>query len=129
MLGVIVPDMLGNRGAAQDLAWMAQEILQERVFLAGEGDDALASAGFVRQRIERDIQKAQQGCPGGAITPEQGAHPGFQLTEGKGLGEIVIRTQIESLHALIYLAECSQEQNGHRLLLLAQLSAHLKAIE
>src|SRR5260370_27343573 len=108
---------------------MAQEILQERVFLARERDCALASAGFVRPRIKRDVQKTQQGRPGGAITPEQGAHSRLQLTEGKGLGEIVIRTQIESPHALLYFAECSQEQNGHRLLLLAQLPADLQTIE
>ena len=41
-----------------------------------------------------------------------GLHPGGQLLQGKGLGQIVVRPQVQPLHDILYRILGAEEQNG-----------------
>src|SRR6266852_2720272 len=51
----LIPDMLGDFGAANDTAGIAREIFEERVFLGGEGDGFIAAFYGLSGGIEDDV--------------------------------------------------------------------------
>src|SRR5712692_8800338 len=51
----LIPDMLGDLGAANDAAGIAREIFEERVFLGGEGDGFIAAFYGLSGGIEDDV--------------------------------------------------------------------------
>jgi hypothetical protein len=90
-----------------------------------------------RRRAGRPAQRGRrQSVPlvsprGGAATccrrasaPQQGAHPGQQLSRAEGLGQVVVGAHLQAHHAVDLFAARRQHQDGH--VRLAQRAARLR---
>src|SRR6266404_7750743 len=56
---VFVPDVFGDFSAADDASGVADEVFEQRVFLVGKRDAAIAASGNLRGGIERQIRDGQ----------------------------------------------------------------------
>src|SRR4029077_19161282 len=59
----LVPDVLGNFRAADDAVGIAGQEFEERIFLGGEGNEAIAALGRLRRGIELQIAHDNPGRP------------------------------------------------------------------
>ena len=95
---VLVPDVLGDVGAADDVSGLPGEVFEERVFAAGQRNlgagptDAL-SADVDRQRTDLEALRRERT----AVAPRERAQAGEQLAEIERLGQVVVGAGVESL--------------------------------
>src|SRR5438093_8616761 len=97
---VLVPDMLGNVRAADDVAGAPREIFKERVFLGSQPQLARADPGAATARLEHqrsDCHPLRQQRP--PASPDQRAQTGQQLAEIERLDEVVVGAAVEARDA------------------------------
>src|SRR5215510_11264051 len=113
-LGIEVesPHVLGDHGTGQDAPGIAHEVLEQRVLPRGEGNPPLAPAHGAARGIEEEIAHAQHGPPGLAAAAQERAHPGQELLEGEGLGEVVVRAHVESGHLVGHAVPRGEDEHG-----------------
>ena len=59
---------------------------------------------------------------------QPGLHPGQELRHGEGLGEVVVRAQLQAHHAVHHLAAGREHEDGGRDAALPQVAAHVEAV-
>src|SRR3990170_4308356 len=80
---VVVPDVLGDHGAGEDLVGVARQVLQERV-LFGRKVDALGPARhFTGDRIKDQVTGAKDGALRGRLPAGQRADSRYQFGGGE----------------------------------------------
>ena len=93
---VHVPYLLQERGPADDLLRMEQEVLEELELLRREVERLVVDGRDVAEPVERDRPVAQHLEPLGAAAPLQRPDAGQELVELERLREIVVGAGIES---------------------------------
>ncbi|MNN00766.1 hypothetical protein D3C81_1133680 [compost metagenome] len=61
--------------------------------------------------------------------PDQRAGARFQLSQGEGLGEVVVGAEVQAAHAVFHGTMRSQDQHRHRVAPLAQAPQHFQAVQ
>ena len=96
-------------------AGMTDERLQNRVLLGREMDGA--AVAHHQPTSEIDAQVSVLEASGGAGQPpaltQQAADPGQQLLHTEGLGDIVVRAAVESLHLLALRVAHREDDDRH----------------
>ena len=91
---------------------MAHQIFEQGIFLQGEVDPLAAPSHFARGRVQCQIVDLEHAGTLGGAAAKQGANSGEQFVDGEGLGEVIVRSCVKTLDALIYLRLSGQNQNG-----------------
>ena len=88
---MLVPDVLGDVGAADDVAGAPREILEERVFPRVSADFAspTSARGCAVSSATTDDHR-RSGSSGRRPRRDQGAHAREQLAEVERLGQVVV---------------------------------------
>ncbi len=109
---VIVPHLLEQHGAGDDLPGMAHQVL-EQAELARLHVYALAGARHrAREQVHLEIGDAELG--GRRVHGRAAAerfHASEELGEGEGLDEIVVAPGLEPLHPLVHRGERREEED------------------
>jgi hypothetical protein len=102
--------------------------LQQRKFSPGEIDAPIASAGDSRRNVKGKVPYpvTHQGFSG--LPPDQRTQTSGELLDRERLGQVIVRTQIESLDFITDLASRGQNENWNRIRLLPQRAKDAKAI-
>src|SRR5271166_2297675 len=119
---MVVPDMLEQHGAGDDLPGVLHQIFQQAE-LARLEDDLLAATGhLVRQPVEGQIADLEHGLLRRALRapPRQSLDAGEQFRKCVGFGKIIVAAGAKPLHAVVDLAERGEDQDGSLVLLVAQ---------
>ena len=125
----VVPDVLGDVGAADDFALPPHKVLEQRVFLRGELNGAPAALDAARARIDGEILDRQDRGRERGPAAEQRADPREQLGKVVRLGQVVVGAGIEALDALVRFPARGQHQDGRRDAFRAQLAAHVEPVD
>ena len=98
---VHAPDLFNDRGARDWTPGMAQQKLQQRIFLRAEVNDAPATADAMRNAINLQILKNKDIAHGTSAAAQHRVDPGDQFRDGEGLENDVIRAGIQACDALL----------------------------
>src|SRR6185369_8718002 len=97
---VLVPHVLGDVGAADDVAGAPDEVLEQRVLLGGEQDVEIAYADLPGARVDR--QRPDRQALGQQRLPpasDQRPEPRQQLAEIEWLHQVVVGAAVEPFDA------------------------------
>jgi hypothetical protein len=108
----IVPHCRENLLAAQDLSLVAHKVLKQRKLPAGELDRLLPPPHPVRAQIQLEVPKLYPGSLGLVGAAHQSAHPGKQLLEVEGFGEVVVGATVEGAYLITHLVAGCEHENG-----------------
>src|SRR2546423_3730330 len=125
---VLIPNVGGDRRAIHYLSLVQDEKLQQREFLGSQLDGLAGTPHPLRIQIDLEVGNAECFRQGSATSSSQRPHPRQQLTEGKGLGEIVIRADLQSRHPVVDCIARSEHEDGGGDLADSQLAAEIEAI-
>ncbi len=118
---VIVPDVLEQHGARDDLAGMAHEVLEELELARLQLDGARAARDLAGEQVDAQIAHFERGLRGILpAAPAEHVDAREQLAEREGLGEIVVATGAQALDPLVDVAERAQDQDRGVIVRLAQ---------
>jgi len=109
---MILPDILQQHGAGDDLPGMAHQIFEQAKFARLQFDGRTAALGSAGQKIELQIAHRHFGLHRARIAPaDQRVEPCQQLGEGIGLGEIIIAARAQALDAVIDVGQGGEEKH------------------
>src|SRR6185437_7291210 len=107
---VVVPDILEQHRAGDDLTGVAHEVLEKLEFPRLQLDDARAAPDLAGEEVDVQVAHLEGGLR--AVLPAAPAEDidaCQQLAEGEGLGEVVIAAGAQPLDALVDIAERAQD--------------------
>jgi hypothetical protein len=114
---------------AEDAARSRSQDLQERQFPAGQIDRRAVDRHRPRTPIDGDAP-ADELIGGLAGTPPQErSGPGLQLSIIERLDQIVVRSEIERVDAVVDLRSCRQDEHGHLGLPLPETFQNREAVQ
>src|SRR2546427_8230315 len=95
---VVAPNFLEQALTAEDLARMAEEVLQKIELLGGELDGFPAAGHFMRAHADFDIPECVTLLLLGSATgaAQDGLDARQQLADGKRLGDIIVGAELEA---------------------------------
>ena len=125
---IILPDMLGDHGARDQLVGVQHQKLQEGIFFAGEDAGSSASLDLLGHLIEFKVGDFQNRGLVGALTSEQGPDTGQKFVKGEGFGEVIIGSGIETRDFITDGVAGGEHQNRSADLFFAQLAADVEAV-
>jgi len=111
---VLVPDVLGDIRASDDVSCAARQVFEQRVFAAGEGNLRAAAPDAASREIDRemtdlDALRRQRT----AVAARQGPDAREELAEVERLGEVIVGAGVEALHARLDSVARGQHQHRH----------------
>ena len=95
-----VPDVLNQLFLTDRASLMQQQIFQHAALLPRQRKGLTVHRGNAAAGIEAEPPAAQADVLLDELAPGQAAHPGFQLCKVEGLGKIIVRSGIQSLHLI-----------------------------
>src|SRR5581483_7130019 len=123
----VAPDPVDDDAVRQHLTWVLEEQFEQGELRLGELQKSLAAAGFVRDRIEREVAEAKNVTFGGQA-PQESTEAGEQLRERERLDQIVVGAGIETLDPFGYRVLGGENQNGRGIGNCPQPAANLEAV-
>src|ERR1700730_18678769 len=96
----LVPNVLGEHLARNDLSWLAHEVCQQIKFTRGQIDALISATDAARLEIYRQVGQFPPQGLGPRSTAQERAESRHKLCKGKRLHEIVIRAGLEPQHAV-----------------------------
>ncbi len=127
---VVAPDLVQQHLARHRPAAGPVEEFQDRAFLVGQAD--LAVARRLHQQLGRGAEQVgpdgEDRILGVVEDPKLRAHAGEQLVQAERLGDVVVRAGIEALHHILLGIGAGQHDDGHLLALPAELGAELAPV-
>ena len=107
---------------------MVQEELQQRELPRRQVQRLLAHAHRVRGGIQLEIPRLHDGWPLDRSASDQGSQPGRELSEVERLGEVVVRSRVESEDPVVHGATGRQHEDRRKPPARTQLAAHLEPV-
>jgi hypothetical protein len=131
---VHVPDLLGQRGARQDLPAPAQQQRQQVELLRGQVQPLLRARGAAGDQVELEVSQVQLGglcgvAVAGGAPAQQRADARQQFGEGEGLDEVVVGATLQAAHAVLDLVARGEHQHRRGLALGAHRGQHAEAVD
>src|SRR5215510_1260441 len=125
---VLLPDVFGDLGAADDLAGAPRQVFKERVFLRGQLDLTPAASDSARPHVDAEIGdlyglRTQRGT-----TPQQRPQARQQFMKIERLGQVIIRAHVEPRNAIRRRVARCQYQDRKSQSFRAQLAADFEAV-
>jgi len=120
--------MLDNRRPGQHAVRIAQKIFQKRIFLARQHNFTLASPDSMGGRVQLQIGQLQPSRSLDGATAEQRPYTRQQFSEGKRLGEIIVRPTVQAADFIFRLIAHGQEQHRNRLAFITEYSTYAQSI-
>src|SRR2546423_7070302 len=93
---VETPDGIEQLLAAQDLARISHEVLQQIELFRRRRDQLVSTADLARRQVHDDVGIAQGAASPWCPAPEQRPHPSEELLVSKRLDQIVVSSLVES---------------------------------
>ena len=127
---VVAPDLVQQHLPRHRLAAGAVEEFQDRAFLVGQPD--LAVAGRLQQQLGAGAEHVgpdgEDRILGIVEDPELGPHPRQQFRQPEGLGDVVVGPGIEAAHHIGFGIGAGQHDDRHAEAIAPQLGAEVPAI-
>jgi hypothetical protein len=79
--------------------------------------------------VKREVSKRELGVSTVKAAPNKRTHSGEEFRQNEGLGEIVVRSRVQTFHSLLDQSAGGEHQHRSFDAPLAQLAANLKAAE
>jgi hypothetical protein len=98
----LVPNVLGEHLARNDLSGLAHEVCQQIKFSRRQIDALFGATDAARFEIHREVGDLSPQRLGPRHTAQERAESRDQLRKGKRLDEVIIRTGLEPQHAIGY---------------------------
>jgi hypothetical protein len=98
---VHAPDLLNDRGARDRTPGLAQQKLQQRIFLGAEVNDAPAAADAMRDAVDLQILKDKHITHGTSAAAQHRMDSGDQFRHREGLENDVVGASIQARDALL----------------------------
>src|SRR5262249_23881354 len=125
---VHVPDLLGNERSGEHLPRMPCEEGEQGELLGGQ-IEALASAShFETEEINRQISDTDHIRLRGQTAPQEGPYAGEEFGKGEGLHQVVVRSKLQALDAVVQPITRRQKEHGCLFATAAQLREYRPAI-
>src|SRR5204863_5135627 len=126
---VVVPDVLEQHRAGDDLAGMLHEVFEQPELARLQHDGLAGARHLVGEAVEREVADA---VAGGLLLGGGPAHQrldaGEQLGVGVRLGEVVVAAGAQALDAVVHLAQRREDEDGRARALGAQRLHHRQAV-
>ena len=123
----VVPDLAHELLARDDLALLAHEHPQQVELLGGELQLLLVEEGPSGLRVDPHDGAGRRRVVGAA--PEQGPHPGQQLGQPEGLGDVVVGTRVEPDHRVDLVGARGEDEDRDRPAVGADPPADLQPVD
>src|SRR5262249_28234205 len=125
------PDALEDDRACQDLARVSEEELEQCELRPRELDRPSTAPDFPCAEIELEVREAQYilALVSVSRTTQQRAKSRQKLRQGERLGQVSVRSCIESGNAAVHLCSCRQHEYGHLDCLGAETPADLEPVD
>src|SRR5215207_8726792 len=125
---VVAPDLVEELLAGDHQALVAHEVLEQLELALRELHPALAAVHLVRVRVQREVPDAQRRHAAGRAAAQERAHAGQQLLALERLDEVVVRADVEALHARVERVARGEHEDRGVVLVLAQPARDLDAV-
>lgn len=125
---VLIPHMGGNRRAIDDLTWVQDKKLEQREFLGSELYGFAGAPHPVRLQIDFEIGNAQGFREWSSAPSSQRPHSRQQLTERERLGQIIVRTHLESRHPVVDGVARGEHENWRSDFARSELATEIESI-
>src|SRR5262249_4838452 len=110
---LLVPDVLGDFGPANDTARVSGEKLYERILFGREGHCFTRARNALSDGVDHQIGNNDFGRAKLSCAAEQSAQTRQQFAKFEWLGEVVIRASIESGNTILDGVASSKHEDGH----------------
>lgn len=132
-LGVIfvcvLPDALAQLSAREHAAGLAHQDLQQHQFAWRKLEPLRAAVNIVRCQIEREIAYPQLHYWLLRIPAAKRANARQQFADGKGLGQIIVGSELQTSYPVVDSAACGQQQYTAGEMLRPQASQHFEPVD
>src|SRR6202165_5985723 len=98
---VLIPDVSGDCRAIDDLSLVQDKKLEQRKLLCCELYGFAGATHPLRLQIDFQVGNAQRLGEWSAAPSSQRPHAREELTERKGLGEVIVRAYLEAGHPVV----------------------------
>src|SRR5215472_14386714 len=115
--GVGVPDVLEQRGLGHHLPGLAHQVLQQGELPRRQIDERIAAADLPGPGVEGEVPGPQLDGPRLRATAQQRPQPGGEHHVGEGLGEVVVRAQVQPVGLVVLPVLGGQDQDRDPVLL------------
>jgi hypothetical protein len=106
---MIVPDLLEQHGPSDNLAMVPDQVLEQPQLSRLQVEPARSATRFPRQKIDFQIAHSQKRGPWLGRAAQQRIHTCAELSEGKGLGQIVVAAGAQAAHPLFHFPKRTQQ--------------------
>src|SRR5215218_7697467 len=114
---LVVAQQLEELAPAEHAPRPAREMAEDLELRRGEADPARAPLDASPFKIDHEVPVPDHAAPGrvrevAVRAPEERPDPAQQLTEGKRLGDVVVRPELQAHHLVELVAARGEEQDG-----------------
>src|SRR5262245_8706902 len=125
---ILLPNVFGYLGAADDFAGAPRQVFKERVFFRGQLDLTSAAPDQARANVDDEIGdlhglRTQRGAP-----PQQRPQARQQFMEIERLDQVIVRARVETRDAIRRRVARRQHQDRESQTFRAQLAADFEAV-
>src|SRR5579863_713251 len=124
---LLVPNVLGDFGAADDAANVTHEKFEQGVFFVGQGNMAAGAGSSLPGRVQGQGFNGELSGLQLERTAQQSAQAGQEFAKLEGLGEIVVGAMVEAGDAVFDGIARSQHEHRNALAVFAEPAANLES--
>ena len=106
-----IPEMLNHFLRADDPVAVKQKVFQKCAFFPGESQWCTIYTGFSCACVKGNAAASQADILLDKFTAGKAADTGFQFLEMKWFGEVIVGSQIQTLHLILDLYSCGEYEN------------------
>jgi hypothetical protein len=107
------PDLVENHRACDDAAGIAAQILKKHELLLSKLEDLASTRSLAAEQVEFEVLHANASCltGWGTVALEQIAKAREQLSEGEGLGQIIVAALLKASDPIVNGAPGREDEN------------------
>src|SRR5688572_13794344 len=124
----VVPDMLGDVGAPEDLSLTLHQVFEERVLLGRQLNGAARPLDAAGTRVDDEILDGQYGRGERRPAPQQRPDARQQFPEVIRLWQVIVGAGVQALDAFVETAAGRQHEDWDRRSCRPKLAAHIQAV-
>src|ERR1700733_6421493 len=106
-----VPYVFNNHGASYSASGVEQQVFEQTELLPSQIDSATAAFHQTLHAVELKVGSQQHGLRRQVTAAHQRPNAGGKFTEGKWLGQVVVRARIQALYAVFHSRTLGQHQH------------------
>jgi len=103
--------------------------LQHRLFAGGQGQQSIGKGKAPGIQVIQQVAAALLALATEHCAAQQCLDPCFQFSHFKGFGQVIIGTEIKTMHAILNLTTGGEHQHRQGIAALTQTRQHLKTVQ